>query len=96
MPENQKFGGEVEGIEGLVLKCATEVCGCLLVGHGISKRSEWWIDKVRSAVLKKRKVFMQWLQQRSEKAFDRCREESRRVKAVVREATRMAEDEFGT
>ena len=64
-----------------VLKRATEVCGCRRVW---GKGSKWWRDKVRSAVLQKRKVFEQCLQQRSEQVFERYREERRRVKAVVR------------
>ena len=43
------------------------------------------------AVIQKRKVFEQWLQQGTEQAFDEYREERRRVKAVAREA----EDRFG-
>ena len=35
------------------------------------------------------------MQQGTEKAFDEYREERRRVKAVVREAKREAEDRFG-
>ena len=46
---------------------------------------------MRLAVLQKRKVFEQWLQQGTEQAFDEYREEKRRVKAVVREV----EDRFG-
>ena len=52
-------------------------------------------DKLKKSVLHMRKVFEQWQQQRSEQAFDRNREERRRVKAVVREAKREAEDRFG-
>ena len=44
-----------------------------------------WNDKLWSAVLQKRKVFEQWLQQTS-------KEERRRVKATVT----VAEDRFGT
>ena len=40
-----------------VLECATEVCGCRRVGQGIRKGGEWWNDKVRIAVVQKRKVF---------------------------------------
>ena len=79
-----------------MFKCATEVCGCRLIGQKIRKRNGCWNDEVKSAVLQKRKVFEQWLQQRSEQTFDRYREEMRRVKAVVREAKREAEDRFGT
>ena len=49
---------------------------------------------VRIAIVQKRKVFDQWLQQRTDKAFDEYREERRRVKAVVREAKKEAEDRF--
>ena len=45
-----------------VLKCATEVCGCRRVGQRIRKGSECWNEKVRLAVLQKRKIFEQWLQ----------------------------------
>ena len=75
-----------------MLECATEVCGCRRVGQRIRKGSEWWNDKVRIAVVQKKKVFEQWLQQGTEQAFDEYREERRRVKAVVREA----DDRFGT
>ena len=79
-----------------MLECATEVCGCRWVGQWIRKGGECWNDKVRIAVvLQKRKVFDQWLQQGTEQAFDEYREERRRVKAVVREAKRKAEDRFG-
>ena len=57
--------------------------------------SEWCNDKVRIAVLQKRKIFEQWLQQGTEQTFEEYREEKRRVKAVVREAKREAEDRFG-
>ena len=45
-----------------------------------------------SVVLQQRKVFDQLVPQKSENAFNRYREERRRVKAVVREA----KDWFGT
>ena len=47
------------------------------------------------AVLLKRIFFEQWLQQGTEQAFDEYREERRRVKAVVRGASREAEDWSG-
>ena len=53
-----------------MLKCVTEVCDCRRVGHGIRKESEWWNDKVRIAVLQKRKVFEQWLKKRTEQSLD--------------------------
>ena len=78
-----------------VLKCATEVCGCRRLGQGIRKGSECWNDKVKVAVLQKRNVFENWLQQRSEQAFDGYRGERMRVKAVARETKREADDRFG-
>ena len=39
---------------------------------------------MRTAVVQKRKVFEQWLQEGSEQAFDEYREERRIVKTVVR------------
>ena len=65
------------------------------MGQKIRKGSELWNDKVRIAVLQKRKVFEQWLQQGTEQAFEEYREERRRVKSVVRNANREAEDRFG-
>ena len=58
--------------------------------------SEYWTDKVKIAVLQTRKVFEQWLQQRSEQTFHRHREEKRREKAAVKEAKRDSEYWFGT
>ena len=78
-----------------VLKCVTEVCVYRRVGQGIGKRSKWLNDKVRIAVLQKRKVFEQSLQQRSEETFDRYKDERRRVTAVTRKAKREAENRFG-
>ena len=66
------------------------------MGQKIRKGSELWNDKVRIAVLQKRKVFEQWLQQGTEQAFDEHREERRRVKVVVREEKREEDDMFGT
>ena len=97
-----EYGNKIKSVEeewkkfsDAVLKCATEVCGCGRVGQGIRKRRNRWNDKVRIAVLPKRKVFELWLQQGSEKVFDEYREERRRVKAVVEEAKREAEERFG-
>ena len=50
------------------------------------KGSEWWNDKVRLAVLQKRKVYEKGLQQETEQVFEEYREERWKVKAVVREA----------
>ena len=52
-----------------VLKFATEVCGWRQVVQGIRKGIEWWNDKVRLAVLQKRKIFEQWLQQGTKQAL---------------------------
>ena len=41
-------------------------------------------------------MFELWLQKGSEQAFGKHREERRRVKTVVREAKREAEDRFGS
>ena len=76
-----------------MLKSATEVCCCRLVGQGTIKRSDRWNDKLRSAVVQKRKVFEQWLQQQ---AFDNYREERRKPKALVRKTKKDAENRFGT
>ena len=65
------------------------------MGQKKRKGSELWNDKVRVAVLQKRKVFEQWLQQGTEQAFDEHREERRGVKVVVREAKREGDDMFG-
>ena len=46
-------------------------------------------------MLQKRNIFEQWLQQRTEQSFDEYREERRRLKAVVREEKRQAENWFG-
>ena len=82
----------MEGIYG----CGVKVCNgvdfnCSLVGLGIKKESKQWNNKVRSATLQKKLVFEQSLQQRSEQAFDRYREERRKEKTVVREVKREAE-----
>ena len=59
------------------------------VEQGKTKGSEWWNDKLRIAVLQKRKVFEPELQQGSEQALGEYREERGRVRAVVRERQRM-------
>ena len=68
---------------------------CLAV-DGWGKGSKWRNDKVMIVVLQKKKVFERCLQKGSDQAFVVYREERRRVKAVVREAKREAEDRFGT
>ena len=80
------------------MQCETVQQTCVVVHRWGKerKRGEWWNYKVKSAILQKRKVFEQWLQIRSEKAFDRYREERRKVKAVVRESKRKVEDTFRT
>ena len=55
-------------------------------GQGKRKWNDWCNDKVRIAVLQKRTVFKQWLQQETEQSFEEYRKERRRVKAVVKEA----------
>ena len=65
----------MEELRGAAFVCATEVYGCRRVGQGIRRGGKWWNDKVRIAVVQKRKLFEQWLQQRKEQAFDECREE---------------------
>ena len=87
---------EWKELSDAVLKCATEVFVVVDGWQGIRKRSELWNDKLRIAVLQKRKIFEQWLQKGSEQAFDVHRKERRRAKTVVREAKRDAEDRFGT
>ena len=59
---------------------------------GGARDKKGWNDEVRIAVLEKRKVFEQWLQQGTEQAFKENRKERRRVKAVVTVARREAED----
>ena len=78
-----------------MFKYATQVCGCKLVRQGISNKSEWWNDKKRSTVLWKRKLFEQWLHQRSEEAFDVYRKERRIMNSNARKANRKVVDKFG-
>ena len=85
--EHQEIMGVEEKWKDLrdtVLECDTEVCGCRRVGQGTRNGSEWWNDKVRIAVLQKRKVFEEWLKKRTEQSLDEYNEGRRRVKAVVR------------
>ena len=60
------------------MECATEVCGCRHVGQVIRKGGKWWNDEARIAVVQNRKVFEQWLQRETEKAYDEYREKKRR------------------
>ena len=96
---------EIESVEedweefgDAVMECATVVHSCRRVGQGTRKGSKWWNNKVieDGSIIVEEGFRAVAAAQGTERAFDEYREERKRVKTVVREAKREAEDRFVT
>nr|XP_053656735.1 uncharacterized protein LOC128705613 [Cherax quadricarinatus] len=90
-------GGVEEGwnsFKNAVLECGAEVCGYRRVRAG-GKRSDWWNDEVKGVIKEKKVAYERFLQSRSVIRRAEYMESKRKVKRVVRECKRRADERVG-
>lgn len=92
---------EVEDIEKewknfkeFVLSTAEECLGSTSKGGG-NKKTSWWNAGIKAAVMEKRKVYLLWLQDKTEERKEAYRVAKRRVKTLIRAAKDAAWKKFG-
>ena len=85
---------EWENFKKFVLSVAEECLGSVSCGGG-NKKTRWWNADIRAAVLEKRKLFLIWLQDKTDEKKEAYRIIKQRVKGLVKAAKDEAWKKFG-
>lgn len=80
--------------KNIINEAGAQACGVAING-GTKKRSSWWNEEIKSIVEEKKKLWMKYLEKRTQQSYDDYKQARKRVKEKVKEGKANEWEDFG-